>query len=343
MSWTFANPERLWWALLPLGVALWFLLRKRPPRSKEILPFSVSAPFLLKEAKRSRWIHRALFFLMASALGLLAIVAARPIQRRSWTEKSAQSIDIVITLDVSDSMDADDFRPTRLRVAKDVISDFIRRRESDRIGFNVFGGEAVTKSPLTTDHEFLLNQVENIQLRELKQGTAIGMGLANAIVRLKGSQSKTKLIVLLTDGDSNVGSINPITASVLARQEGIKIYTIGMGQKNRVIIPIYQYDDSGRRGALMARIPSYLNPALLKEIATNTGGKAYMARDSGMLNRILLEIDALEKTRVRMLPREKQEEKYFYPAALALLTLYLIILLMETRYYRGRRQSVVTL
>jgi Ca-activated chloride channel family protein len=270
----------------------------------------------------------------------LALVAARPIQRQTWTEKTTEGIDIVLTLDVSDSMVADDFHPMRITVAKSMISDFIRRRKYDRIGLNVFGGEAVNKSPLTRDHDFLLSQVEAIRLRELKQGTAIGMGLSNAILRLKNSTAKTKVIVLLTDGDSNVGAINPITASYLARQEGIKIYPIGMGQKNRVVIPIYQYDEDGKKGPLTAKIPSYINPALLKEIARITGGKAYMARDSGMLSRILQEIDTLEKTKIKMLPREKQEEKFWIPALCFTSLLFVVFLLLETRFRPGGRRHV---
>lgn len=339
MNWLLLNPGALWWALLPASLMVYFGLRWRKSY-KGLLLFSAPLPVLKSSSRRTRWIFRALFAGFGLSLVGFAWVAARPIERETWTEKTTDGIDIVLTLDVSESMDADDFHPTRIIVAKSVISDFIRKRKYDRIGFNIFGGEAVTKSPLTRDHDFLLKQVDSVQLRELKQGTAIGMGLANAILRLKDSQAKTKIIVLLTDGDSNVGSINPVTASQLARQEGIKIYPIGMGQKNRVIIPIYQYDESGRKGPLIARIPSYINPALLKEIAQITGGKAYMARDSGMLNRILQEIDTLEKTKIKMMPREKQDEKYWIPAACLTFLLFGITVLLETRFRKGARRYV---
>ncbi len=337
MSWHFVNPDAFYWAILPLAIAASFLLRKRKVRALT----AFSGETVRTQSRKAKTVFRLLFIFFALGLVALTVAAARPVLRLSWTEKSSEGIDLVFTLDVSESMDADDFRPTRIRVAKDMVSDFIRKRESDRIGFNVFAGESVTKSPLTRDHEFVLNQVESIELRELKQGTAIGMGLMNAILRLKGSESKTKIIVLLTDGDSNVGSINPISAAMLAKQEGIKIYTIGMGQKNRVIIPIYQYDDQGRKGPLMARIPSYLNPALLREVAVLTGGQSYMARDSGMLNRVLQEIDSLERTRIRMLPKQKQEEKFFWPAAISLGILYLVFLLLETRYRKGGKTHVI--
>ncbi len=334
MNWELLDPNMLWWMVGPALAATYFVARRKR-RSRGLLFFSAPNQILSASSAWTKWVFRAFFLIFTASLLAFAWIAARPVERETWTERTTAGIDIVITLDVSESMDADDFHPTRLAVAKSVISDFIRKRNYDRIGFNIFAGEAVTKSPLTRDHDFLLNQVESVRLRELKQGTAIGMGLTNAILRLKDSQTRTKIIVLLTDGDSNVGAINPITASELARQEGIKIYPIGMGQQNRVMIPIYQYDESGQRGPLVAKIPSYINPALLKEIAQITGGKAYMARDSGMLNRILQEIDTLEKTKIKMLPRQKQEEKYWYPALVVCLLLWVVFLLMETRYRKG--------
>lgn len=340
MNWQLALPDNLYWAALPAAIALLFCVRRRSPKKRGVLPFSGPWALMREESRRLRWIFRGMFLALALLLATLAWIAARPVLRHSWTERSTDGIDIVITLDVSESMDADDFQPSRIAVARSVISDFIRKRKFDRIGFNVFGGEAMTKSPLTRDHDFLLSQVESVRLRELKQGTAIGMGLANALLRLKDSTAKTKIVVLLTDGDSNVGAINPVTAANLARQQNIKVYPIGIGQKNRVIIPIYQYDDQGRRGPLLTRIPSYINPALLAEVARITGGKAYMARDSGMLNRILQEIDTLERTKIKMLPRERQDEKYFWPAVATTLLLAVLFILLETRFRRGAPRYV---
>ncbi len=343
MSWHFADPQQLFWFALPLVPILLAILRRRSPRKKGIVAFSGPTEIMRRESRRKRWIFRSLFAGTAASLTLFVWVLARPVTTESWTEKTSEGIDIVITLDVSDSMVADDFLPSRIVVAKNVIADFIRKREHDRIGLNVFAGESVTKSPLTRDKDFLQKQVQSIELRELKQGTAIGMGLANALARLKGSTAKSKIIVLLTDGDSNVGAINPVTASQLARQEGVKIYTVGMGHKNRVIIPIYQYDESGRRGQLIARIPSYINPALLRDIAKTTGGKAYMARDSGMLGRILQEIDRLERTKIKMIPRERHHDEFFYPALIATLILLAIFVLQETRYRKGVKRYVAAI
>ncbi|MBY0369760.1 VWA domain-containing protein, partial [bacterium] len=285
MTWELSNPVFLLWALLPMAIAAYALVRRRSSKARDLSAFS-SPAMQRRHTRLLRWAFRGLFLLLVGSLFGLAIIAARPVQRESWTERSTEGIDIVITLDVSISMVADDFLPSRIDVAKRVITDFIQKRKYDRIGLVIFGGEAMTKSPLTRDHTFLLEQVKAIQLNELKQGTAIGMGLSNALLRLRRSTAKTKIIVLLTDGDSNVGAINPVTAAQLARQEGIKIYPIGMGEKNRVIVDVPQLDAYGRKVGVLGRVPSYINPALLKEIAVTTGGRSYMARDSGMLARI---------------------------------------------------------
>lgn len=328
-------PQNLWFALLPLGLTLYFLLRRRKSDRPQLL--LMSGPSILKkESRRAKWRLRALFALLVFASLCLVLAAARPVKVTSWTRKTSEGIDISIVLDVSESMDADDFPPSRIIVAKSLIKDFIRKRQNDRIGLVIFGGEAVTKCPLTRDHDFLISQVDDVRLRELKQGTAIGMGLANGISRLRRSESKTKIVLLLTDGDSNVGSINPVTASLLARQEGIKIYSVGIGKSDRVVVPIYSYDAYGRRGQLLAEVPSYINPALLKEIARNTGGNAYMARDNGMLYRILQEIDKLEKTKVKMQPMQRRDELFYIPAWLGTFSLFFAFLLLETRFRQAK-------
>jgi Ca-activated chloride channel family protein len=231
-------------------------------------------------------------------------------------------------------MDAEDLDPTRIIAAKQVIRQFINQRPNDRIGLVVFGGESVMKSPLTRDFDFLLTQVDEVKLRELKQGTAIGLGITNGISRLRKSQSKNKILILLTDGDSNVGAVNPMTAAKMAAQEGIRIYTIGIGKQDRVVVPIYGFDSRGRKTHLVAQVPSYLNPKLLEEMSELTGGKSYMARDTGMLSRILQEIDKLEKTKVLLTAHTELEELFLYPALAALLLLTVSYLLLETRFQR---------
>lgn len=324
--------------LLPLFLSVfYFLFRKRNQKDKLLSRMPGPWEELKKAMRRTTWAYRFLFLAQVLALSLLIAVIARPVRTKVLTKKSTEGVDIALVLDVSESMDAEDLEPTRILAAKHVIRQFISQRPNDRIGLVIFGGESVMKSPLTRDFDFLLRQVEEVKLRELKQGTAIGLGITNGIARLRKSQSKNKILILLTDGDSNVGSVNPMTAAKLAAADGIKIYTIGIGKQDRVVVPIYAFDPNGRRTHLIAQVPSYLNPKLLKEISDTTGGKSYMARDSGMLSKILQEIDKLEKTKVTISAVTELEELFFYPAAIALLLLAISYLLLETRFQRKLR------
>jgi Ca-activated chloride channel homolog len=340
--WNLIHIEALWAFLLPAALTIYFLLTKRAPKEKSF-KFSATDEWLKKESRRMKWIYRLFFALSIIGFTALILAIARPVRLKTWVKKWSEGIDIAIVFDLSESMDADDFAPSRLHVAKSVVQDFVRNRTEDRIGLVVFAGEAVMKSPLTRDFDFLLNQVEELKMRELKQGTAIGSGLANGIARLRKSESKNKVIILLTDGDSNVGSINPITAAHLARQEGIRVYTVGIGRADRVIITIYAYDGQGRKTQPIAKIPSYLNPELLKQVATITGGRSYMARDAGMLNRILQDIDQLEKTKVNFAPLSEREELFLIPALIGTILLGLLFLLQETRFQRLPKRNVSTI
>lgn len=335
LNWTFQLPAALWLMLLPLAWMILVLLARRRFQPKQQAAFSGSRTLFQEESKRARRVQRVLFGVALLSFLLLVTAIARPTTIHASGDRKSEAIDIVITLDVSESMIADDFPPDRLHVAKSVIRDFIKKRPNDRVGFVVFGGESFTKSPLTEDLDFVLNQVQSVQLRELKQGTAIGMGLASALTRLRNSTAKTKLIVLLTDGDSNVGDVNPVTAAHLARQEKIRIYSIGIGKQNRVLVPIYNMDSFGNRRGLVAQVPSYLNPELLAEISSMTGGRSYMARNPGMLSEILTEIDKLEKSKVILKPKIRLEEWYRVFAIAGLVGLALILLLQDTRYRRG--------
>lgn len=336
-----SHPAILLLLTIPLGAALYFLLKRKQVRSTTLL-MSVQHTALKSHSVITKRVFRALFFISILILSLLVVTLTKPFRTKTYTKLWTEGVDIAIVLDVSESMEASDLLPTRILAAKSVIRDFVSRRPHDRIGLVIFGGEAIMKSPLTRDFDFLLNQVDDVRLRELKQGTAIGMGLANGISRLIKTESKNKVIILLTDGDSNVGAINPITAAHLAQQEGIRIYTIGIGKEDRVIIPIYSYDANGKKVGLLAQVPSYLNPELLKEISRITGGNSYMARDSGMLLKILQEIDRLEKTKIKVQPMTEREELFFYPACVATLLLFLYFLITETRYKRGSVRRTAT-
>lgn len=329
-----ANPIALALLTIPFFLFLYFGKKRKIPFTSRLLALALPESLLKKEVARLRVLYRILFLGHLVSFILIIYVVARPFEVDRKIIKKGEGIDIVIVFDVSESMEADDFAPDRISVAKGVVRDFIKRRTEDRIGIVLFSGDSVTKCPLTNDYDFLLSQVDDIRLRELKQGTAIGMGLSNGIVRLKSGEAKTKVMILLTDGDSNVGAINPITAANLARQEGIKIYTIGIGKSNRVVVPIYSYDAYGRRNQLVAQVPSYLNPELLRDIANRTGGRAYMARDPGMLSRMLLEIDKLERTKVRTIRSDNRREKFSIYGAWALSLLGLMTLGQQTRFRR---------
>ncbi len=335
-----ADPQRLYFLLLPLAAVLLGLFWWKEKNAQRRLRLGSYGGFLEKQSQRTRRHHWLLFSGLVLATVLIGLAAARPLHIKSWAKRYSEGIDILICLDLSESMEATDLVPTRLVAAKSVIREFIEKRKDDRIGIVTFGGEAVTRAPLTKDHDFLLAQVEALQLRELKQGTAIGNGLANSIGRLRHSESKSKVIVLLTDGDNNVGAVNPITAANLARQEGIKIYAIGMGKEDRVVVPIYAYDMYGKKTQLVAQVPSYINPELLRKIADLTGGLAYMARDTTALSQILQAIDRFERTKVRLRPMQKKEELFIYPTALALLLLVVLYLLLDTRFRRINLKKV---
>ncbi len=339
--WQVVHKEYYLLLVLPLVVLLYFLFKRKERALATHLLLSQNTDILRKKSRRAKNILRLFFVCQLTALCLLVFVICEPFQLKTWAQKWTEGLDIVICLDVSESMDATDLTPSRILAAKQVIRDFIKNRPNDRIGLVIFGGEAILKSPLTRDFEFLLSQVDDIRLRELKQGTAIGMGLSNAIARLRKTESKNKVIILLTDGDSNVGSINPITASNLAAQEGIRIYSIGIGESDRVLVPIYAYDAEGRKTQVIAQVPSYLNPKLLEEIAQITKAKSYMARNTNGLQKILQEIDSLEKTRIKVKPMAEKEDRYFWPALFATLLLLSTFFLQETRFQKGRLRNAV--
>lgn len=331
----FLTPNALWLIAVPVAAILYFALKRRRPGNR-VAALSLPIPEVLSAARRARWAFRAIFVVSCASLACLAVAVSEPVRRLRWIERWSEGIDIAIVLDVSESMDATDFTPNRMEVAKQVVREFIRGRQADRIGLVMFGGEAVTKCPLTRDYDFLLRQLADVQMRELKQGTAIGMALANGVARLQSSDAKTKVIVLITDGDSNVGAINPITAATLAREEKIRIYSVGIGKETRVLVPIYAYDLLGNKTHLLTHVPSYINPELLQQISKLTGGKSYMATDPKALRAILSEIDQLEKSKVKLLPRQKDEPLYLAWALPALVMLFGATLLQETRYRRAR-------
>ncbi|HPC82902.1 MAG TPA: VWA domain-containing protein [Thermoanaerobaculaceae bacterium] len=256
-------------------------------------------------------------------LALAAVALARPQHGSLRQNVTTEGIDIVVALDVSGSMAAEDFQPrNRLEVAKKVVSDFVQRRTQDRVGLVVFAAKALTKAPPTTDTALLLRQLDDVRLDMLPDGTAIGSGLATALARLRRSQAKSKVIVLVTDGANNTGEIDPSTATDLARAMQVRVYTVGVGKGGRVPITVKVRDPN--TGAVATRrlvTEVEIDEALLRSIASATGGEFFRATDPASLQTIFARIDALEKSEIKLATYQRYRE-LFYPwlvAAAALL------------------------
>jgi Ca-activated chloride channel family protein len=271
------------------------------------------------------YLRHVLFAFHTVAVALLIIVLARPQRTDKFQDVSTEGIDIVLTQDISGSMLARDFRPDRLEAAKNIAIEFISGRPYDRIGLVVFSGESFTQCPLTTDHAVLINLLREIQSGMIEDGTAIGMGLATAVNRIKDSKAKSKVIILLTDGVNNRGEIAPATAADIAKTFGIRVYTIGVGTQGNAPYPVQtpygiQYQD----------MPVEIDEGILQEIATNTGGKYFRATDNDKLTQVYKEIDKLEKSKIDVRQFSRKEERYLIPALIAFILLALEITARNT-------------
>jgi Ca-activated chloride channel family protein len=301
---TFANPDFFWlFLLLPFAIVWYFFKQKEETASVRISSlkgFSYTS-FLPK-------IKPLLFMLRLLALGAIIVAMARPqTEDISTKTKTTKGIDIVMAIDVSSSMLARDLKPNRLAALKKVAANFIKQRPNDRIGLVAYAGEGYTKTPITTDKSIVLNSLKDITYGQLEDGTAIGMGLATSVNRLKDSKAKSKIIILLTDGVNNSGFIEPQTAADLATEFGIKTYTIGLGTNGNALSPIaYNADGSFRYGMRQVEI----DEELLKDIAKVTGGKYFRATNNETLEEIYDEINKLERTEIEEFKYYRYEEKF---------------------------------
>ena len=314
----FANSEYLLLLLLLIPYLIGYFLRGK---GKEPT-MRMSDTFAYQHAPRSwrvRMIHLPMV-LRCMVYTLTVIVLARPQTYNAWDDKDTEGIDIMLTMDVSASMLTEDVYPNRMVVAKEVASEFISGRPNDNIGLTIYAGEAFTQCPMTLDHAALLNLLHSVRTdlvtRGLMQdGTAIGMGLANAVSRLKDSKAKSKIVILLTDGSNNAGSISPMTAAAIARKFGIRVYTIGFGKETGEEIGAIDYKT-------------------LQDIAVSTNGEFYRAQSQAELSRIYQDIDKLEKTKMNARSYSHLHEAYIPFAWLALLILCLDLLLRWTVFRR---------
>ncbi|MGE4232217.1 MAG: VWA domain-containing protein [Bacteriovoracia bacterium] len=263
--------------------------------------------------------------LYSVGLSLLVLALARPQTSFQKTKRSIEGIDIMVVLDLSASMRIEDFREqSRFDVSVKLLQQFVKMRENDRIGFEVFSGEAVTLIPPTLDTGLVLQAIRNVSIGDLKDGTAIGDALATAVGRLKESTAKSRVIVLLTDGDSNVGSIDPLTAGELAKGYDIRVYSIAIGRDGRVAMPFVYKDVFGRQMKTYQWYDSSINPDLLKQISNSTGGKFYRVQENAkVLEDVFKDIDRLEKNKVETTSQIRYDEKFMLFLKAGLLFLFL--------------------
>lgn len=296
-----------WWLLLWVLPPLWFWwYRRREDRLRTPMRISSLEGVPLLSSWRAR-AKKQLPWLRLVALMVLIAAMARPQRALQEEQIKAEGIDIMLSMDLSSSMLAQDFRPDRLSVSKRVASEFVDRRTFDRLGLVVFSGEAYAQCPLTTDHSIVKMFLSELQCGVLEDGTAIGMGLATAVNRLKDSPVKSKVIILLTDGVNNSGYIKPITAAEIARQLNIKVYTVGVGSMGDALTPVSRRSD-GQYIFGLAQVE--IDEALLKEISNMTGGKYFRATSEESLEKIYREIDQLEKTEIEVTTLKRYSEAF---------------------------------
>jgi Ca-activated chloride channel homolog len=322
---TFANPALLWLLLLVPAIIAWYLLRQKNTSASLQMPglkqFDKAQPTF------RNYLRHILFGLQVSVIFLLIIIIARPQKTDRIQNSTTEGIDIILSLDISGSMLARDFKPDRLEASKNVATEFISGRPYDRIGLVVFSGESFTQCPLTTDHAVLINLMREIKSGMIEDGTALGNGLATAINRIKDSKAKSKVIILLTDGVNNKGEIAPETAADIAKTFGIRVYTIGVGTQGLAPMPVQTPFGIQYQNAQVE-----IDEALLKDIAAKTGGKYFRATDNNKLVQVYIEIDKLEKSKIDVKQFTRRQEKFLVPALFVFIFLASGMILRNTIY-----------
>ena len=301
-NYLFINPEYFYLLIIPVVYSIWYLFKRRNINS-EILFSNLGSLNKTKTLKNRLRDLPQIFNIVA--ICLLIIALARPQSSTNWEESTTEGIDIVLSMDISGSMLAEDLKPNRLEASKDVAADFISKRVNDRIGLVIFSGESFTQCPLTTDHNVLINLFKDVKSGMVEDGTAIGMGLATAVNRLKDSDAISKIIILLTDGVNNKGVVAPFTAAEIAKQFGIRVYTIGVGTEGYAPYPFQtpfgvQYQD----------VEVQIDEETLQNIATVTDGKYFRATNNSKLKEIYKDIDKLEKSKIEVTEFHKRSEEF---------------------------------
>lgn len=320
----FANPKLLWLLLLVPALILWYVLRHK--KQEAPLSFSCLNGFVKLPKTWKAYLRHLLIVLKMAALSLLIVALARPQSSSTNSTSNIEGIDIVMAMDVSGSMLARDLKPDRLTAAKRVASDFVKDRPGDRMGLVIFSGETFTQVPLTTDHGVMLNMLAEMKNGIIDDGTAIGDGLATSISRLKDSEAVSKVVILLTDGMNNAGSVDPYTAAEMAKLYGIRVYTIGVGTYGTAPYPM----QSPFGGVVIQQIKVEIDEKLLTTIANSTGGKYFRANNNQKLDEIYQEIDKLERSKIEVTEFRRLHEEFYPLVALALALLLIEFLLRKT-------------
>ena len=324
----FAHKSFFWlFAILPI-MAAFFIWRRNSLNAN--IKFSATGPMALFGNSWKVYLRYALNTFKLLAFASFIVAMARPQSSTSWQDVTTEGIDIVMCLDISGSMLAEDFKPNRLEASKELAIEFIEERPNDRIGLVVYSGESFTQCPLTTDHAVLKNLFGDIKNGMIEDGTAIGNGLATSVSRLKESDAKSKVIILLTDGFNTAGTVPPLTAAEIAEAFNIRVYTIGVGTNGMAPYPF----KSPFGGTHYQNVEVKIDEVTLQGIADKTGGKYFRATDNQSLRDIYSEIDALEKSKIEVTEYRKRSEE-FMPWALMGLGLLLIDFVGRSLFLRS--------
>ncbi|MBO4328447.1 MAG: VWA domain-containing protein [Bacteroidales bacterium] len=320
---TFANPAFFWGLILIPLATVWYILRHK--KQEASVRFSDTEGFQSLPKSWKVYGRHLLFALEMAALALLIVAMARPQSSSSSQKSNIEGIDIILAQDISGSMLARDFKPDRLEASKQVAAEFVEGRPGDRMGLVVFSGESFTQVPLTTDHGVMLNMLSELKSGMIEDGTAIGDGLATAINRLKDSEAVSKVIILLTDGMNNAGSVDPYTAAEMAKLYGVRVYTIGVGSYGTAPFPVQTIF-----GIQYQQMKVEIDEKLLQTIANSSGGRYFRATSNQKLDEIYAEIDKLERSKIEVLEFKRLHEEFYPLVAWALALLLLEFLLRRT-------------
>ncbi len=323
MNYTFLHPQYFLLLLLLIPMIAWYIWKQNTAHAT--LQISSTRFFSLVKKSRKTYLRHLPFVFRVLSIIFLITALARPQSSNQLRNVTSEGIDIIVSLDISGSMQAMDFKPNRLEAAKEVAIEFIKGRPSDRMGLVIFAAESFTQCPLTLDHNVLINLFRDVRIGMLEDGTAIGMGLATAVNRIKDSDAKSKVIILLSDGENNRGQIAPLTAAEIARTFGVRVYTIGVGTIGMAPFPINTVF-----GQQVQEMEVKIDEPMLTEIAELTGGQYFRATDRQALEGIYREIDAMEKNKIEIQEYTRHAEEFVLFALLALLFLLLEIILRNT-------------